>query len=824
MFSCNFSDQPPQRLPSLPSQLQLPLTVNSRETRSRAKTRARVKRAKVAMVDEQSLAQVFFLNNDQQWEILGKGHVSTIYVERLQGMCLLVRSEPNGLQILESKIKPDTPYERRQGTLIVWSEAENHGMAISFPDAARCYEIWKDICQVQGKDPSTDITHDALVESENETLDDVAETYEVLELPDCELGNLHQIAHLIASALTSSLHKERLVLLLGNEDFIKKLLQLFHTCEDLEDTESLHDLHDIVKGMLLLNKASLLEILFSDKYIMDVVGCLEYDPALAQPKRHREFLTQKVKFKEVIPIIDHELLQKIHQTYRVQYIHDILSPIPSIFEENFLSALTTFILLNKGAIVNMLQEDDKFLSTVFAQLRDKTTDDDTWRELLFFFKEFCAFSQTLHSENRDALFKTLRELGILPALKMLMSMNDLQIRSAATDIFTYLVEYSPSMIREFIIEDQHSEDSILFINLVIQQIFCDTDPELGSAFHLMGILRYLLDPNNMTTSSHCEKSEFLQFFFKHCMHNFLAPLLSTTSEYIRDKDNIVGSDENNKNCLNNYHTAQLLALILDLLSFCVQHHAYYMKKYILDKDLLRKVLILLNSKHTFLNLCALRFMRRMIGLTDELLNRYIIEGNFFEPVVNALLKNGTRYNMLNSAIVELFDYIRMENIKSLVAHIVEKFYATLKSIEYVQTFKGLKVKYEQEKERQNQVGKNLCYVLYSKIFCRGSSVIEEEEEMSINENVKEEAVKPPPESDFEDYFETEKAKENEDKVDTPSQTSFGDFKFTSSHSADAADGASNPNCRSVISLVDYSDDEEEEEDETPPSKRPHLSP
>ncbi|KAB0338588.1 hypothetical protein FD755_025209, partial [Muntiacus reevesi] len=694
------------------------------------------------MADTQNLVKVFFLSGDQQWEILGKGHVSTSYVERLQGMCLLVRSEPNGLQILESKINPDTPYQRRKGTLIVWSEAENRSMAISFPDAASCHEIWKDICQVQGKDPSTDITHDALVESEDETLDDVVETDEVFELPNCELGNLNQIAHLIASALTSSLHKERLVLLLGNEDFIKKIFQLFHTCEDLEDTESLHDLHDIVKGMLFLNKASVLEILFSNKYIMDVVGCLEYDPALAQPKRHREFLTQKVKFKEVIPIIDHELLQKIHQTYRVQYIHDILFPIPSIFEENVVSTLKTFISLNKGAIVSMLQEDDKFLSTVFAQLRDKTTDDDTRRELLFFFKEFCAFSQTLQSENKDALFKTLTELGILPALKILMSMNDLQIRSTATDIFTSLVEYSPSTVREFIIEDRHSEDNILFINLVIQQIFCDTDPELASAFHLMGILCALLDPNNMTTaSSHCEKSEFLHFFCKHCMHNFLAPLLSTTSEYIRDKDNIVGSDENNKNSFNNYHTAQLLALILDLLSFCVQHHAYYMKKYILNKDLLRKVLILLNSKHTFLILCAIRFMRRMIGLRDELLNRYIIKGNFFEPVVNALLKNGTRYNMLNSAIVELFDYIRMEDIKSLVAHIVEKFYATLKSVEYVQTFKGLKVKYEQEKERQNQVGKNLCSVLYSKIFCRGSSVIEKEEEMSIIENIKEETVK-----------------------------------------------------------------------------------
>lgn len=43
-----------------------------------------------------------------------------------------------------------------------------------------------------------------------------------------------------------------------------------------------------------------------------------------------------------------------------------------------------------------------------------------------------------------------------------------------------------------------------------------------------------------------------------------------------------------------------------------------------------------------------------------------------------------------------------EDIKSLIAHIVENFYNALESIEYVQTFKGLKTKYEQEKDRQTQ--------------------------------------------------------------------------------------------------------------------------
>ena len=124
-------------------------------------------------------------------------------------------------------------------------------------------------------------------------------------------------------------------------------------------------------------------------------------------------------------------------------------------------------------------------------------------------------------------------------------------------------------------------------------------------------------------------------------------------------------------------------------------------------------------------------MRRIIGLKDEYYNRYIIKGNLFEPVINALLDNGTRYNLLNSAIIELFEFIKVvscfllgaagflmlaclmlpslvafvslqEDVKSLIAHIVDNFYKALESIEYVQTFKGLKGRYEQEKDRQSQ--------------------------------------------------------------------------------------------------------------------------
>ncbi len=52
-------------------------------------------------------------------------------------------------------------------------------------------------------------------------------------------------------------------------------------------------------------------------------------------------------------------------------------------------------------------------------------------------------------------------------------------------------------------------------------------------------------------------------------------------------------------------------------------------------------------------------MRKIIALKDEFYNRYIIKGNLFVPVVDAFVYNNGRYNLLDSAILEMFEFIKM---------------------------------------------------------------------------------------------------------------------------------------------------------------------
>ena len=54
-----------------------------------------------------------------------------------------------GSLLLESKIQPDTAYQKQQETLIVWSEGDNFDLALSFQEKAGCDEIWEKICQVK---------------------------------------------------------------------------------------------------------------------------------------------------------------------------------------------------------------------------------------------------------------------------------------------------------------------------------------------------------------------------------------------------------------------------------------------------------------------------------------------------------------------------------------------------------------------------------------------------------------------------------------------------------------------------------------------------
>lgn len=76
----------------------------------------------------------------------------------------------------------------------------------------------------------------------------------------------------------------------------------------------------------------------------------------------------------------------------------------------------------------------------------------------------------------------------------------------------------------------------------------------------------------------------------------------------------------------------------------------------------------------------------------------------FEAVVECLVRcviSTSRYNLLNSTVLELVDFIRKEKLKTLVSHLVDKYYLSFKDIGYVQTFQELKLEYDKAQEARS---------------------------------------------------------------------------------------------------------------------------
>ncbi|KAJ7409694.1 protein phosphatase 4 regulatory subunit 3B [Pitangus sulphuratus] len=418
-----------------------------------------------------------------------------------------------------------------------------------------------------------------------------------IDLPPCEAKRLGDIADLITSALSSRSRREKLGLVMKRKGYIPKLLQLFKACKKSKATKALRQLNGIMKAILQLGKTSLFEVMFSEKYIMDVIGCLEYDPSLAQPKHHKQLSRERAKLKKIVPIKDPKIQKKFHQMYQAQYIQANFLPNPPDFGENYPFVLNSFIHRKKEEILRVLEKDEEFLSDLFAQLTNEDTAEDERLEL---------------------------------------GMDDLQVRGVAADILSDLAGYRPFMVQEFVMKEaQQSHLDTNLISVLTEQLIRRHSAEFGEAEQLTDLLCTLLDPGNLLpTAKAAQVFQFLNYFYTCCLPVLTAPLLANAAEGTCEID-------------------------------------------------------------------AFQFVNKVIGLRDEFYNHYIAQGNLLEPFLLAVLENGAVYHLLIPTVIELLEFIKLEDGMSLGGYLADNFCQALGSINYVQTF-GLKTNNEKEEQQQEQ--------------------------------------------------------------------------------------------------------------------------
>ncbi|XP_022138259.1 serine/threonine-protein phosphatase 4 regulatory subunit 3-like isoform X2 [Momordica charantia] len=717
--------------------------------------------------------KVYRLNDDGKWDDQGTGHVTVDYMERSEELGLFVIDEEDNETLLLHRISSDDIYQKQEDTIISWKDPEySTELALSFQEATGCSFIWDNICSVQRNLHFSTLS--------NETFHSV--NSELRELPAVDLTTLPLIHKtVVESGIADQMRLTEL--LLNDQDFFRKLMNLFRICEDLDDTDGLHMIFKIVRGIVLLNSPQIFEKIFSDEMIMDIIGSLEYDPEVPHTQHFRNFLKEHVVFKEAIPIKNPLVLSKIHQTYKVGYLKDVV--LTRILDDSMVANLNSIIHANNAIVVSLLKDDNTFIQELFARLRSPATFDDSKKDLVYFLHEFCSLSKSLQMVQQLRLFRDLMNEGIFDIITDVLQSGDEKLVLTGTDILILFLNQDPNLLRTHVVR----QEGFPLFGLLVKGMVTDFGDNMHCQF--LEILRNLLDTYAL---SGVQRDTIIEIFYeKHLGQLIDIITASCPTEGFQSTKKIEGAgvilgDTNSVK-------PEILSNICELLCFCVLQHPYRIKSNFLLNNTIDKVVLLTQRREKYLVVAAVRFIRTILSRHDEHLINYFVKNNVLKPIVDAFVANGSRYNLLNSAVLELLEYIRKENLKLLVRYIIDSFWNQLSQFENWSSIQALKVKYEQCLENCETKGTPNTLDPRKR---NDERALEKEEEDYFNED-----------SDEDDTASASVAP----KQKVPSQPALSNGVTISYPPASPRSGG----------LVDYDDDDDDEDYKPPQRKQPDTS-
>ncbi|RMZ52255.1 hypothetical protein APUTEX25_001645 [Auxenochlorella protothecoides] len=629
---------------------------------------------------------------------------------------LIIEDDTDASRLLNHTVTQGTSYQRQKAfasykqllqrrpaphsaddSIISWTEASSGiEIALSFQEAFTCTQVWAEIQSVQDAGLSPRAQAAKLQESAGlmhgphlplgpgqspAGQDPPPETGPFpahgADLPAAELGNLPAIARSLSEA--SVFQRERLVHQLSAPGYLGRLVGLFRVCEDLEEEESLAQLHVALRAAIMLNDAGLIEALLSEPLVMDVVGALEYEPGVAPAARprHREWLRDRAHLREPVPIADPGVRAKIHDTYRLGYVRDVV--MPRFLDDAVLATLRSLALFNSVEVLMALAADAHAFPALFDKLRGAKPGGGDWADGVGFLQELASLAKHLQASQRTTLFGKLADLGLFEVMIRVLELGEPELHLRATDILLSFMHGRGCGMQEQVLE----------------------------------LLRILLDPDTMDAS--VERDAFIDSFYEAHAGTLVGALVAATrgggvaaesagagaagaggevaGGAAGAPDTAAGAADTGDAPTTSAHT---LGLIVELLCYCVTQHSYRIKYYILRNNVVEKVLRLLHRKERWLVVAAIRFLRTCLGMKDEFYNRYLVKNGLLEPVIAVFLENGNRYNLLNSVVLELFEFMWRENMKGLLGYVVESpRWPELQALDFAPTFRRLSMKHDQ---------------------------------------------------------------------------------------------------------------------------------
>lgn len=213
---------------------------------------------------------------------------------------------------------------------------------------------------------------------------------------------------------------------------------------------------------------------------------------------HREYLSDSSRFKEVVRIEDQVVRQKIHCTYRLQYLKDVV--LARILDDPTFSVLNSLIFFNQVDIVQHIQCNGTFLKELFGIFSPQEQDHQRKKDAVIFIQQCCAIAKGIQPGARNGLFQNFIHAGLFRVINYALGHPDAAVRVAGTDVLVALIDHDAVMMRGHIFKAL-SEKTKPITDTLIELLLVETD--LGVKAQMADAIKILLDPhaNSQTMES-----------------------------------------------------------------------------------------------------------------------------------------------------------------------------------------------------------------------------------------------------------------------------------------------------------------------------------
>ncbi|KAJ3376115.1 Platinum sensitivity protein [Allomyces arbusculus] len=680
--------------------------------------------------DPKRRVKVYLLEDDDRWVDKGTGQLSLSEHPTLQTTFLRVVSEiPPQEVLLECQIRPEIQYSRQEGTLIVWTELEpsNEDWAVSFQEAEGCDDIWNQIqaltrqsaaAVMSESDHSDDMLDDMVQGIPDPTIGNLMVIRDAVQaasraswqrdalnafvLQRDGLRKLVDVFDMLEDVqaledLAVVFEIVKTILLLGGDNlcldivrddaFFDKILGM------LEYDPTVHDLHGAFRSFM-----------GQEARFVSVVSCLPAEFAHKVKQVYRLQYLRDVALARYLDDPVFNVFTDVARRLNADLVRHLAQSQPFVDE-----MVQIFSAGHVAASADALPPPAAADGADIVERR---------RRAALFLKDLAGIIKQCALVQPTEVYATLFNKGLHRILRFGLVDAVAETRQATAEFITAALDVDRKLVQAMCLSVYRQQGTCL-VHVLVQRLL--DEAEEGLLQQLAETLKVLVEPESLPPLAGMmvgeagatlrpnitpEYEAFQGMFYDVVATHVLAPLrVAVTAGKLRRRS--AAGDTTVPVLTLPAHHVERVHQILELLHLMIRTNATRFKKLLFQPaqrvailaaaampmtprpatplasqtpgdpggdgrvrrplDLAAVLQHLLLSSHKQLQLAALRIVRSMVTQADEEYARFLVTNQMLHGVVYVLLLTNGKYNLLNSAALELLDVVAAHGTADLSA-------------------------------------------------------------------------------------------------------------------------------------------------------------